>query len=145
MIAHVPDRLMDKIMVLPDTCWLWLGARTVRGYGHLSWNGRHSLVHRVVYEEMVGPIPEGLTIDHRCFVIDCCNPDHLEPVTMRENLLRARARQTHCYRGHEFTPENTYLYLGKSRRCRACARDRGYAAYWQNRTRKNRSHRRVMS
>ena len=84
--------------------------------------------HRVVYEILVGPIPVGLELDHLCRNRACVNPDHLEPVTTRTNLLRGyspwacRARQTHCKRGHEFTPENTYGTGDGRRYCRTCRR-----------------------
>lgn len=79
----------------PNGCWLWMGGRTPLGYGHVSvetpegWRTRR--VHRVTYELLVGPIPEGLTLDHLCRTPACCNPDHLEPVTVAENLRRAAA------------------------------------------------------
>lgn len=89
---------------------------------------RTAKVHRVVYEALVGPIPDGMVIDHLCRQPSCVNPAHLEPVTRRENVLRgltlpaANARKTHCKHGHEFTPENTYLFPTGTRGCRTCAR-----------------------
>jgi hypothetical protein len=123
-------RLMSKVTVVPETgCWvvdLWKGAR----YGRVVYKGRKWLAHRAFYDLLVGPIPEGLTLDHLCRNTPCVNPEHLEPVTQRENNLRAddspttqNARKTHCKRGHEFTPENTTVCNG-SRYCRACMRRR---------------------
>lgn len=124
-------------------CWVWLGRPTDEGYGRARQRGRHAPAHRVIYEEVVGPIPAGLTIDHLCRVRLCVNPDHLEPVPIRENVLRGNgpsaihARKTHCERGHEFTPANTYVRPSRrglpdgGRVCRICQRLRRSAA-WRN-------------
>lgn len=106
-------------------CWIWQLSTTSDGYGKATVQGRRLYAHRVSYEEHVGPIPEGLTIDHLCGVRACVNPAHLEPVPLAENIRRGQgwpginARKTHCIRGHEFTPENTMPNQG-GRRCRAC-------------------------
>lgn len=72
-----------------ETCWLWTAAiRRRSGYGVFSHQARTMLAHRFAYELLVGPIPDGLVIDHLCRVRHCVNPDHLEPVTQRENLRR---------------------------------------------------------
>ena len=77
-----------------ERCWLWTGALDKYGYGYVSWRQsgkkRHFIAHRLIYEELVGPIPDGLVIDHLCRVRHCVNPNHLEPVTQDENLRRAR-------------------------------------------------------
>lgn len=115
-------------LTIGDDCWIWEGALTTDGYGHLLWRGKIRLVHRVVYELLVGPIPESLTLDHLCRVRSCANPAHVEPVTHRVNILRGEgiaalhARQTHCIHGHEFTPENTARTKGGQRQCRECHR-----------------------
>jgi hypothetical protein len=113
-------------------CWLWTGSRYTGGYGKFFAFGRERAAHRVSYEFFVGPIPEGLALDHLCRVRRCVNPDHLEPVTYRENTLRSpvahaalNAAKTHCKHGHEFTPENTRITTGgrrSRRRCRECER-----------------------
>lgn len=115
----------------PGGCWLWTGTILARGYGQFwvgpGHRGLRVRAHRFAYEMLVGPIPDGLVIDHLCRVPLCVNPAHMEPVTGRVNIRRGigpsavNARKTHCHRGHPFTPANTLLYRG-SRCCRACMR-----------------------
>lgn len=117
-----------------DTCWLWTGpTQPHNGYGRLGYRGRSVFAHRLAYELLVGPIPDGLTLDHLCRVRTCVNPLHLEPVTQRENTLRgdtiaaANARKTSCKRGHPFSPENTHIYCHRGtvrRSCKECNRQR---------------------
>lgn len=72
----------------PDTgCWLWLGCKSPLGYGYVKRSG-HRAAHRLYYTEHVGPIPDGLVLDHLCRNPSCVNPDHLEPVTNAENGRR---------------------------------------------------------
>ena len=130
--AAIPlaDRLWTRVVVM-GSCWLWTGAIDRKtGYGRCWYQRRLRLVHRLVYEVTVGPIPDGLTIDHLCRNRACVNPDHLEPVSMRENVLRGigytaeKARQTHCKRGHPFDLVNTYRMPSGGRDCRICGRER---------------------
>jgi hypothetical protein len=107
-------------------CWLWVGTRHHKtGHGKFWLNNRTMQAHRVAYELLVGPIPDGLTLDHLCRVRACVNPAHLEPVTLEENVARGLASptKTHCVHGHEFTKENTRHAQGR-RHCRACDRRR---------------------
>lgn len=124
-------------------CILWRGPRNSKGYGvlGLTGSGFSRAAHRYAYESRFGPIPEGLTLDHKCYVRLCVNPIHLEPVTQAENAARRR-RSTHCPKGHEMTPENTYVSKPDSHRvrpqvhCRECtlARQRErYAKYGRRR------------
>lgn len=114
-----------------DTCWLWKGGRDRRGYGRFG--GR--IAHRVVYSALVGPIPEGLELDHLCLVIACVNPAHLEPVTPAENMRRRYATYTRCVNGHAYTAANTYIRPSGHRDCRVCVRERArrYKARQQER------------
>lgn len=127
------DRIMARVVVTDAGCWQWTGPTTHNGYARVSVDGRNAMVHRVTYEHHVGPIPDGLDLDHLCRNRTCCNPDHLEPVTRRENLLRGdtvnarHATATHCKHGHAFTIENTMIVTRpdgsiRQRRCRACRR-----------------------
>jgi hypothetical protein len=76
----------------PNTgCWLWLGQLNRNGYGYVSVGGRKRVAHRVVWEVFVGPVPEGMVLDHTCRVRCCCNPNHIEPVTVRTNTRRGGA------------------------------------------------------
>jgi hypothetical protein len=79
---------MVKKIEIADDCWVWVGAVTSRGYGSFSHEGRIWSTHRLSYELLIAPIPDGLTIDHLCRNKVCCNPDHLEPVTALENQRR---------------------------------------------------------
>lgn len=143
MIAYLePDeslcaRLNAGVRIRPSGCWEWTGSCTANGYGQISSGPRHDrkrlLTHRVSWWIHRGPIPGGLELDHLCRNRRCANPDHLEPVTHRENALRgiagavnaARHRAvTHCPRGHEYDETNTYTRPNGSRQCRACARVR---------------------
>ena len=120
------DRLWSKVEVDGD-CWMWQGTTDRNGYGDFWLDGRMRPAHRVAYELLVGEIPGGLDLDHLCRRRGCVNPDHCEPVTRRENLMRGwtvvrrNAEKTHCHRGHPFDEANTIREAG-GRRCRECRR-----------------------
>ena len=108
-----------------DACWSWTGHHNADGYTVVGIAGKLLKAHRVIYELLVGPIPDGMTIDHLCRNRGCVNPAHLEPVTRRENIVRGdtlpgrNLRKTHCPQGHPYDEENTEWYRGY-RYCRAC-------------------------
>lgn len=136
-------RFMAKVD-LRGECWLWSGA-TAKGYARFYHSGKPRQGHRVSYEHFVGPIPEGLDIDHLCRVRSCVNPAHLEPVTRRENLRRGetiisghvppyrRSLPAACPSGHPYDDKNTYIDAKGYHHCRACRRRRH--AEWQRRNR----------
>ena len=108
-----------------DTCWLWTAAKA-QGYGRFYCGGRLHAAHRWSYELLIGPIPEGLHLDHLCRNPASVNPAHLEPVTQRENIIRGtapaaeHAAATHCPQGHPYDEANTYLAPNGWRQCRTC-------------------------
>lgn len=101
-------------------CWIWLGHQRQGGYGYREWRGAKVLAHRWSYELLVGPVPEGLELDHLCNTPACVNPRHLEPVTPTENMRRKVIRKTSCSHGHTYSPENTYVRRDGTRDCRKC-------------------------
>lgn len=121
------DRFAEKVRVDLDTgCWEWTAHRNGKGYGVIWENGTKS-AHRVAWMLLVGPIAEGLTIDHAvCQNKGCVNPAHMELVTARENTSRSfayRTRKFECANGHQYTPENTgRISTTGARYCRTCAR-----------------------
>lgn len=126
MKVHDPETFWSRVPDRGEGCWEWGGARNREGYGRYS----KRLAHRVAYELAIGPIPEGMAIDHLCRNKSCVRPDHMEPVTWAENTRRWAMTVTHCVNGHEFTPENTGRRSDKpARLCLTCVRERSRAAY----------------
>ncbi len=114
-------------------CVLWTGARTKKGYGVFSPGTAHGFKHSVrahvwAWEQVYGPVPDGLQLDHfACDTTSCVNPMHCRPATVRENNLRSdcvsgiNARKTHCDKGREFSVENTRVLARGERVCKTCA------------------------
>lgn len=115
-----------------DACWLWPGSKDAHGYGRVSSPGKHGaplLVHRVLYEWMVGPIPDGMELHHTCRVPSCCNPAHMEPVTHAENIRRGAGNgnreKVECPQGHPYD----YVSPSGRRGCRRCISENGKRSY----------------
>ncbi len=144
-ITDLPEPLASNVVEADNGCWLWTRGATTAGYALLSFPGRVRIYgHRMAYESVNGPIPDGLVIDHWCHSQDetclswndcrhrrCVRPDHLRAVTQAENIRSGRANwqkkaQTHCKRGHELSGDNLIISgvnptTGyQQRQCRAC-------------------------
>lgn len=113
-------------------CWMQAKRLDSKGYGIRQHAGKPWKTHRLAFVLFKGPIPPGLTVDHRCERKCCFNPAHLEAITNRDNIFRSRetlasrnaAKET-CPQGHAYTLENTYCGPdGKRRQCRTCDRER---------------------
>jgi hypothetical protein len=129
----VEQRFWEKVIRgKDDECWEWRGAHDTAGYArfHVDMRRRREGAHRFAYELLIGPIPEGLELDHLCRNKGCINPYHLEPVTRSVNVRRAlafnpRKHKTHCPQGHALAGENLYVYIGRRKTaylCKECRR-----------------------
>jgi len=132
------DHLCNVVATRQDNeCWVWPGTHNSTGYPMVGRDGKTTGAHRASYELRYGPIPEGLEADHTCETRSCWNPDHIEPTTRHENIMRGTGPEvtqrrhrnvSHCPQGHEYTPENTYTHRNRKgydlRTCRACSRER---------------------
>src|SRR5580658_5598817 len=97
-VRPLRERLLEKAVVDLDgprpvddaPCWEWRASKR-KGYGQINRGRRGegmTNAYHALYEELRGPVPAGMDLDHLCCNPGCVNPAHLEVVTHRENLLR---------------------------------------------------------
>lgn len=130
-------RFWAKVDRVDGACWEWTAGKTSAGYGIFQARGFSPIpvyAHRRVYELLVGPIPDGLQLDHLCRNRWCVNPAHLEPVTHVENVKRGIGGQnmrdkTHCPAGHAYSASNILRTRKGGRDCRACHNRRSNERY----------------
>lgn len=126
-MANLIQELKKRFTQQGD-CWIWHGRIDTTGYGRYNIKGdKDHGAHRLVYETLLGvKVPKEFHLDHLCRTPLCVNPDHLEPVTCRENVLRGigpaaiNAKKTGCHNGHEYTTDNLYIDPRGKRECRIC-------------------------
>lgn len=120
--------IAERVVEDSNGCWIWQ-LSTNKGYGRAKFEGRHQYAHRIAWELTNGPIPDGLVVDHMCFVRACLNPAHLRLLTVSENAagkppgFAERKRRTHCKRGHDLAVEARHKPDGR-RECGVCHRER---------------------
>ncbi len=124
------ERFWSKVEVIGSGCWEWRGGLATNGYGRFNLgNGKSVPAHRITYNLLKGDIPEGLEPDHLCRNRKCVNPDHIEAVTRRENIMRGllpetnrnlQLSKTHCPQGHPYDKNNTYVDPQGFRQCKKC-------------------------
>ena len=124
MENNLNERFWNKVDKT-ESCWLWKAALNNDGYGNFNLCGRGGIAHKLSYESLVGPVPDGLELDHLCRIRNCVNPAHLEPVTHKVNvqrgeLYKVNASKTHCPHDHPYSGDNLYLHPVGQRVCRTC-------------------------
>jgi HNH endonuclease len=121
---------LQRKFTITDGCWEWVGSFDGKGYGKFFLAGKSYRAHRVTYEFYVGPIPDGLVIDHLCRNKRCVNPEHMEPVTQVENAKRGMYTEF-CKAGLHSLEDERNLLASKNgrRRCKHCCAARQRARY----------------
>lgn len=128
----LPEQVASKIQPADDGCWTWIAGKCHYGYGAIRYKSTGWRAHRLVYELLVGPIPQDYELHHTCEVRECVNPEHLQPLTKREHralqrgkpLPRPREYRAACPHGHPYDEANTSWRKDGSYFCRACHRKR---------------------
>ncbi|MFL5481109.1 MAG: HNH endonuclease signature motif containing protein [Gemmatimonadaceae bacterium] len=129
-------RLLKHRRITPSGCWEWTRGCDDFGYGQITVGNKTQSVHRMAYQEFIGPIPDGKSVLHSCDNPPCFNPEHFFLGTQLANMRDRNAKgrdnnfwrgRSSCSSGHEYTPANTSIRVRKGRRsrvCLACKRDR---------------------
>lgn len=99
------ERVLSRTQMTDSGCWVWQGATNGKGYGVIRAHGQQMSVTRIVYEATIGPVADNHELDHLCMVRSCVNPGHLEAVTHRENVQRARGMRALAGYAPERIPE----------------------------------------
>ena len=128
-VRFVRNAMAASNFVADADCWEWPKSCGSHGYGQVGWGGKDArrlvLAHRMSYLIFLGPIPEGMTVDHLCRNRRCINPAHLRLLTNLENArANGMSARTHCPHGHPYNEENTYFDPKGHRYCRECSRAR---------------------
>ena len=144
-VLGTPEDFWAKVDVRgPKECWPYRAiSKANRGYGRAGYGGKQYVAHRLAYILAIGPVADGLVVDHLCHTDACalgtacphracCNPSHLEPKPTAKNTERGcrvnigvhQREKTHCPHGHPYDAENTYRRPNGTRVCRACGRGR---------------------
>ena len=146
--ASMEERFFQKVNKT-DSCWLWTGSLTSRGYGCFGVAGKTTAAHRYSYQIHTGEIPQGLIICHSCDVPSCVNPEHLWAGTYADNMKdmvskdrhgESSRKKTHCRKGHSFEEFEPLVYIKKQgrqagkeyRTCRECKRINDANYYTKN-------------
>lgn len=133
------DRFFEKIR-FTDSCWVWIGTKDRKGYGDFKLNYQHWKAHRITYLLLHGDINSELTIDHLCRNHFCVNPEHLEQVSIKTNILRGEgvcannSRKKYCVNGHPLFGENLVIRSNNGRRCKTCHREGVKIHYYKKKT-----------
>lgn len=123
-------------------CWEWTRSLSA-GYGYFRLYDKKISVHRISYQLFKGQIPNDKELDHLCRNTKCCNPEHLEPISHKENVLRGNgptainSQKTHCDNGHEYTLENTFIRKNGNRDCRMCMKISKRKSYNKHKDKRN--------
>ena len=142
-VTRIQQRILARVSVEDrgheTRCWISDRNASPKGYTRISVGRKTWFTHRLAYTVFVGPIPDDMVTDHLCRVHACCNPDHLEPVASRTNILRGvgvaatNASRSTCVNGHDLVGDNVYNppKRPRSRLCRTCQKARKQA--WRDR------------
>jgi len=126
-VIHSIDRFISKIKIDENGCWIWLGGKS-NGYAYFWFEGKNVKAQRFSYALFMGGLPD-LPLDHLCRNRACVNPEHLEPVSTKENVLRGigitskNFKKIYCKNGHPFSQNNTYFRPTGGRSCIICLKN----------------------